>query len=255
MQAAIGIGPRVLPGAEHGADGAPQLFRRLLRERLAGFALHRLLVGIDDLEPILGAEIGVEGEAVEILVGVENVVEHAVAYAEHHIRVHLDEAAVAVIGEPFAARFGGQPLHGRVVEAEVEDGVHHAGHGSPRAGAHRDEQRGGNVAEGGADRLADHGQRRLDLLCQAVGQLAAVAVVGGAHLGGDGETRRHGQAEARHLGQIGALAAQQLLHVGGAIGLAGAEQINTLAGGLGSGTVGRLHPLCSPELLRLTARV
>ena len=65
---------------------------------------------------------------------------------------------------------------------------------------------------------------------QAVGQLAAVGVVGRAHLGGDGEARRHRQAEARHLGEVGALAAQQLLHVGVAVGLAGAEQIDPLAG-------------------------
>ena len=168
--------------------------RGLLRERLAGLALDRLLVGVDDLEPVVGAEIGVEREAVEVLVVVEDVLEHAVVHAEHDVGVHLDEAAVAVVGEALVARFGGQALHRLVVEAEVEDGVHHAGHGGARARAHRDEQRGGNVAEGGADRLADLGQRRFDLLFQAIGQLAAVGVVGGAHLGGDGEARRHRQA-------------------------------------------------------------
>ena len=85
----------------------------------------------------------------------------------------------------------------------------------------------------GADRLADLGERRLDLLLEAVRQLAAVGVVGGADLGGDGEARRHRQAEARHLGEVGALAAQQVLHVGRAVGLAGAEQVDALAGGAG----------------------
>ena len=60
--------------------------------------------------------------------------------------------------------------------------------------------------------LADVRQRGLDLLLETVRQLAAVGVVGRAHLGGDGEARRHRQAEARHLRQVGALAAQQLLH-------------------------------------------
>jgi hypothetical protein len=34
-----------------------------------------------------------------------------------------------------------------------------------------------------------------------------------ARLGGDGEPGRHGQADARHLGQVGALAAQQVAPV------------------------------------------
>jgi hypothetical protein len=224
---------------------------RGLRERLAGGALHGLLVGIDDPQPVLGAEIGVERETVEVLVGVEDVLEYAVVDAEHNVRIHLDEAPVAVVGEPLATRFGGQPLHGRVVETEVEDGVHHAGHGGARAGAHRHQQRGGNIAEGGVDRLADRSQRRIDLLRQVAGQLAAVAVVGGAHLGGDGEARRHGQAEVRHLGEVGALAAQQLLHGGGAVRFAGAEQVDTLVRRAGRRLPGLDHVARFPSRHRM----
>ena len=63
VQAAVGFGAGVVPGAEYGADRAPQLLGRVLRERLAGLALDRLLVGGDDLQPVVGAEIGVEREA------------------------------------------------------------------------------------------------------------------------------------------------------------------------------------------------
>ncbi len=63
---------------------------------------------------------------------------------------------------------------------------------------------------------------------QTVGQGAAVGVVGGAHLGGDREPRRHGQAEARHLGEIGTLAAEQILHVSVAVRPACPEQIHAL---------------------------
>ena len=164
-------------------------------------------------QPVVGAELGVEREPAQVLVVLQDVLEHAVVDAQHHVGIHLDEAAVAVVGEPLVARLGGQAFDGLVVEAEVEDGVHHAGHGRARARAHRDQQRRGRVAERGADGLADVRQRGLDLLLETVGQLAAVGIVGRAHLGGDGEARRHRQAQARHLGQIGALAAQQLLHL------------------------------------------
>ena len=74
-------------------------------------------------------------------------------------------------------------------------------------------------------------ERRLDLVLQIVGQLAAVGVVVRADLGGDREARRHGQAEVRHLGEVGALAAQQILHLGVAVGRAAAEQIDALLRG------------------------
>ena len=141
VQAAIGLGAGVVPGAEHGGDRAPQLLGGVLRERLAGLALHRLLVGVDDLEPVVGAELGVEREPAEVLVVLEDVLEHAVVDAQHDVGIHLDEAAVAVVGEARVARLGGQALHRLVVEAEVEDGVHHARHRRARARAHRDQQR------------------------------------------------------------------------------------------------------------------
>ena len=47
-----------------------------------------------------------------------------------------------------------------------------------------------------------------------------VGVVVGADLGGDGEARRHGQADAAHLGEVRAFAAEQRLHAAVAVGLA-----------------------------------
>ena len=83
-----------------------------------------------------------------------------------------------------------------------------------------------DVAEVGADRVADEAHGLVDLRLEAVGQLAALRVVGVADLGGDGEAGRHGQAEARHLGEIGALAAEQLRHVGTAVDIAGGEGVD-----------------------------
>jgi hypothetical protein len=51
----------------------------------------------------------------------------------------------------------------------------------------------------------------------------------GADLGGDGEARRHRQSQIAHLGQVRALAAEQILHGGLVLGLTVAERINPLA--------------------------
>ena len=60
VQAAIGDGARVHPRAEHRADRAPQLLVRVLRERRALLLLDALLVARDQLDPVVGGQIGVE---------------------------------------------------------------------------------------------------------------------------------------------------------------------------------------------------
>ena len=64
VQAAIGDGALVHPRAEHRADRAPQLLVRVLRERLAVLLLDALLVARDQLDPVVGGEVGVERVAV-----------------------------------------------------------------------------------------------------------------------------------------------------------------------------------------------
>src|SRR5262249_6193533 len=85
---------------------------------------------------------------------------------------------------------------------------------------------------GGAERLAgdaaDLRERSGDLPLQAFGIGLAVLVVIGADLGGDGEARRHRQAEIRHLGKACALAAEESAHVGAPLRFAVAEAVHPL---------------------------
>jgi hypothetical protein len=60
---------------------------------------------------------------------------------EHHVAEHLDQAAIGVIGKAGIIAALGQRFDGLVVEAEVQNGVHHAGHGELCAGANRNQQR------------------------------------------------------------------------------------------------------------------
>ncbi len=145
--------------------------------------------------------------------------------AEHHVRIHGDEAAIAVIGEAAIARQFRQRFHGLVVEAEIEHGVHHARHRGAGAGAHRDEQRILGIAEHLAGQLADMVERLLDLRLQFLRVGLVVRVEIGADRGRDGEAGRHRQAEIGHLGEVGALAAEQIAHLRFALGLAVAERV------------------------------
>ena len=69
----------------------------------------------------------------------------------------------------------------------------------------------------------------LDLLGEAIRMLLAIGIVVDAGLGGDGEARRHRQAQRRHLRQIRPLAAQAVLHRGVTIRAAAAEAVNPLS--------------------------
>ena len=68
------------------------------------------------------------------------------------------------------------------------------------------------VAEAGAELLLDQASAASTCAFKLVGIGPCVVVEPGADLGGDGEARRDRQAEIAHLGEVGALAAEQRLH-------------------------------------------
>ena len=207
----------VVPAPEDGADRALELLHRVLGEGLAGPALHEVLVALDELLQVLLGELRVLGDADLALEAVHHLLKRLVVVlvllldAHHDVAVHLDEAAIAVPREAAVRRGLLQRLDGHVVEAEVEDRVHHARHRVAGAGAHRDEQRVAAVAELLLDLALDRAEAVLHLLRKLVGELPAVVVVPGADLGGDREAGRHGQAHARHRGEVRSLAAEQRL--------------------------------------------
>ena len=205
---------------------------RILRKVLAGLARHRILVAADQIDPVVAGQIGVERVALAVLEGIEDVLEMMMLEAEHDIGIHGDEAAIAVIGEAAIARHFGERFHRLVVEAEIEHGIHHARHRGAAARAHRDQQRIFGIAERLAGDLADMLQRLLDLALQRrrIGFVMRVEI--GADRGRNGEAGRHRQAEIGHLGEIGALAAQQIAQARLAFGLAVAEGEHPFAGSI-----------------------
>jgi hypothetical protein len=121
--------------------------------------------------------------------------------------------------QSFAKPFAREPseaLHRARRQAEVQDRVHHPRHGRARPGADRDEKRIARVAEAFVGVVLEPRERGLDLRADAVEAGSARHVR--AHRGLDRETRRHGDAEGRHLGEARALAAQSLLAEARALG-------------------------------------
>ena len=144
---------------------------------------------------------------------------------------HLDEAPVGVPAEPLVAGQGDEAVQRGLVEAQVEDRVHHAGHGELGARPHAHQERVGGVAEALAGLRLDRLDRLEDVVPQPVGQLLAGGEVVVAGLGGDGEAGRDRQARVGHLGEAGALAAEQVAHPRVALGLAAPEGVDVALGG------------------------
>ncbi len=167
MEAAIGVGARVHPGAEHGADGTPKLRGRLLREGSAGLVVDHVLVAFHHVAPVLRGERGVLGDAARLDLGLlDDLLEPMVIDPEHDGAVHLDEAAIAVPCEALVAGRLGEALHGTVVEAKVEHRVHHAGHRHAGARPDGNQQRPLGVAEAEADRVFNQGQGSANLVIE-----------------------------------------------------------------------------------------
>ncbi len=149
-------------------------------------------------------------------------------HAQYHVAVHLHEAAVGVPREARIARALGHGLHGLVVHAQVEDRVHHAGHRGAGARADRNQQRHLLVAEAHARQALDVLHRFLHFGAQHLDDgLLAVLVVFGAHLRGDGEARRYGNADQVHFCQVGTFAAEQFTHLAVSFGFLVAEGVDS----------------------------
>ena len=224
VHGAVDIRARVVPGAEDRLDRLHQLDLGVLRELLT------LLLQIVGLElahqalHIVCIQLAVELDAALFLHLVNDDLKVALGQLHHHVGEHLDEPAVGVIDKTGVVGQLDQALGHRVVDAQVEDGIHHAGHGGAGAGTDGDQQRVGGIAELLAILLFQDGQILQDLLLNLVADFAAVLIILGAGLGRDGEALGHRHAGVGHLGQVGALTAEQLAHVAVAL----AEQVDIL---------------------------
>ncbi len=128
------------------------------------------------------------------------------------IREHLNESSVTVVCPAGIARFLCNGFHHFFVQAEVEDSVHHAGHGSARARTDGNEKGILLIAElfaGDLFHLVDvvHNfslNGRIDL--------SAVFVILRAGLGGNREALRNRQTDIGHLRKVCTLAAENFSH-------------------------------------------
>ena len=159
---------------------------------------------------------------------VEQLLKIMVVHIQHHIGIHLDEPAVAVIGKARIAGAVRQRHHGFIIQAKIEHRVHHARHRGAGTRAHRHQQRIACIAKGASCQRADMRQGGLDLRLQLGGILTAMSIKGRTHFGSDGKTGGNRQAQIGHFRQIGTLATEQIFHARRTLSLAVTKCIDPL---------------------------
>ena len=190
--------------------------------------LHLCLELVHHALQVLGGQVDVEVHFLLFLDLVDDVLELVLLDAHDHVAEHLDEPAVGVPGEALVAGPADQALDGLVVQAQVQDRVHHARHGELGAGADRNQERPFGIAE--LEAPAQGGLHLAHVLAhlavEALGHPLAELIEQVADLGRDRESRRHRHAGVGHFRQAGALAAEQVLHGACPVSLSAAEKIN-----------------------------
>ena len=225
--AAVDVRARVVPGTEHGLDGFVQLGLGVGREVLADLLFVLGLELLGQLLEVGGGQLNVELDALLFLHLVDELLKVLLADFHDDVGEHLDEAAVGVVNKTLKLGVRVALDHGvddLVVQAEIEDGVHHTGHGSAGAGTDGNEHRVLEIAELLAVDLFHLGDVLHDLRHDLVVDLAAVLIVLGARLGGNGEALRNRETDVGHFGKVCAFAAEKLTH--GSVAFA--EQVNVL---------------------------
>ena len=203
---AVEDGAFVHPRVEHGANGAPQLFVGIRREFLARDVLHGFLEFLYQRLQVFHVQLVVQTHAFGLLHllddGLERVDVVLVGgfHTQHHVAIHLHEATVGVPCEAFVARLASQSGHYFVVQAEVEDSVHHAGHGCTCTRTYGNEQRVLHVAELRVHQAFNHCDGFLHVIFQySHHAVLSFFIIFGADFGGDGEARRNGHSNKVHF--------------------------------------------------------
>ena len=214
--AAVDAGALAVPGLEHGQDGGVELGAGFHREVEAGFLLHDLLVGRHQFFEVGGVEVEVGVSACLSLQRGDGLFEKVAVGAHDRLGEHLDQPAVRVPGEALVAGLLGEAIDGEVVEPDVEDRVHHPGHGELGTAAHRNEQRVFGVAQFAAHGLLELDEVLADLVVEP-GRELAFGKESAAGFGRDGEARGDRETQVGHLGQVASLASEQVHHVPAAL--------------------------------------
>ena len=192
------------------------MFKWVLREPFTAVLAIDTLELADKLFELIGAHVGIDdlltrsfaepGARTRFLDLIERILEKLPLDPFGDRPVHHDKPTVHVECEPAVGGRLGQPLNRLVVQPEVEDRFHHAGHGAGGPGTNGDQQRIVGSPELLPTLPLELGKHLADLPFKARRPLAVLPVEYRACFGGNGKPRRNRESDTGHLRQARSLA-------------------------------------------------
>ena len=150
---------------------------------------------------------------------------------QNDVGIHLQETTVGVVSETFVAGSFRQTFDGFVVQAQVQNRVHHARHGNTGAGTHGKQQGIVRIGEFFADDGFTMFDAFLNLFFQIRGERFAVRIIIRANFGRNRKARGNGNSDSAHFSQVRTFAAQQISVGSVTFGFSVAEFINPFCHG------------------------
>ena len=208
VDAAVGYCPITHPRVKDCENGLLELLSRICRKVVDPLEAPR------ELAQRGGVKLGVEADAVLALDARDLLLEALTGNTAHDVAKHLHEAPIGVPREALISRALRQARDRRIAQPEVQHRVQHPRHRLARAGAHGEKQRILGIAEQLARAILQARERLVDLVAQTGRRGARGAHVLHAGLCADREPGWHPvrAEDAGHLGDVRALATEQLSH-------------------------------------------
>ena len=199
----------VHPAVEYGAYCTPQLFPRVIGEFFARSLLNSNLEELYKFLQVVYVEFGIEFYTFLFLNFIHYLFERVdVGFAfgfhsQHHIAVHLHETSVRVPCKAGISCFYSYTFSNFLRDTEVEDGVHHTGHGYTGTRTYRNKQRIFCITEFCAHYILYIGNRFFNILLNhCYNGITSVLVVSGTNFGSDGKTGRNGYTDKVHFRKV-----------------------------------------------------
>ena len=137
----------IVPGTENCLDSFHQLFLRLLRELLTFILFIDIFKSGYDFFQIFCCQFRIKFDAFRFLDLVQNSLKIRLRNLHNDIGKHLYESPVGVISKSGIACLLRKSFYCHIRKTEIQDRIHHTGHGSPRTGTHRNKKRILSIAE------------------------------------------------------------------------------------------------------------
>ena len=214
----------IVPGTEDGLDGTHELFLGIRGEVASDLGLVLGLELCGKFLEVVGGKVNVLLDAPCFLHLIDELLEVLLTDFHNNVGIHLDESSVAVPCPPGVIGLLGNDFNNVLVEAEVQDRIHHAGHRCSCSGSDGNEKRVLEVSEFLAGDLFHLSDVLHDLSGDLIIDHPAVFVVLRTCLGGDREALGNRKSQVGHLGKVCTFTAEQFAHVSVTFG----KEINIL---------------------------